>query len=38
MRVNIGAAYDLALPDAGVDLDAQARAIIREKIGRLIGQ
>jgi hypothetical protein len=36
LRVSFGAAYDLALPDAGEDVDAQARAIVREKIEQLI--
>lgn len=36
LRVSFGAHYDLALADAGSDVDAQARAIIREKIGQLL--
>lgn len=36
LRVSFGAAYDLALPEAGEDLDAQARAIVRAKIEHLL--
>lgn len=36
LYVRFGEPYDLTLADASADVDAQARAIIREKIGQLL--
>ena len=36
LSVRFGEPYDLALSDAEGDIDEQARAIVRERIGRLL--